>query len=81
MNNKKGTKIVALIALLWIFLSIITTAILIIYENYWPWSQQMTQEQLEELLKNYNSEQESEINVETETETEIEVENEILENN
>lgn len=56
MNRNKWAKLTAIIALLAIIASIIWTWVLIIYETvYWPNNQQISQEELNKLLEQYNN--------------------------
>lgn len=56
MKQTKTAKITALIALLAIISWIVWTWILIIYETvYWPENQQISQEDLNKLLEQYNN--------------------------
>jgi len=56
MKKNKWARITAIIALIAIVASIIWTWVLIIYETvYWPNNQQISQEELNKLLEQYNN--------------------------
>lgn len=55
MSNNKTAKIIASLALIWIIASIVWTWILFIYESYNSQNNnELTKQQLEELLKSYS---------------------------